>query len=161
MPPQMLELVRADCEQLLASTTSTAELATHISSKVCPPCMQRCTVYKLASPVRTQVRCLDTAQNSVSAVLSKISLILDCSSAISGVQSAMQAEVRPALRNTAKQWLLPLRWSVAVNARAGLPACLFLGLGSSTAGGAGHGHWGLHAPPVRGARRTHSYKGTK
>jgi hypothetical protein len=31
---QMLELVRADCEQLLASASSTAELATRISGKV-------------------------------------------------------------------------------------------------------------------------------
>lgn len=69
----MLELVRADCEQMLSSVAGTASLAEHISSKV---------------------RRLDTVQSRASAVVAKIDLVLDRTNCINGVQSAMEAEVR-------------------------------------------------------------------
>lgn len=72
VPSQMLELVRADCEQMLSSVSSTASLAEHISSKV---------------------RRLDTVQARVSAVTAKIDLVLDRTNCINGVQSAMESEV--------------------------------------------------------------------
>ncbi|KAL6746871.1 component of oligomeric golgi complex 4 [Haematococcus lacustris] len=68
---ETLELVHADCEQLLGSAQSTAELANHISSKV---------------------RRLDTVQTNVAAVLKKVGLILDRTACIDGVQAAMEAE---------------------------------------------------------------------
>lgn len=68
----MLELIHADCEQLLGSVRSTAELADHISGKV---------------------RRLDTVQSRVAAVLSRVGLILDRTACINGVQAAMEAEV--------------------------------------------------------------------
>ncbi|GFR44918.1 hypothetical protein Agub_g6003, partial [Astrephomene gubernaculifera] len=68
---ETLELVRADCEQLLQSVHGTAQLADNISSKV---------------------RQLDLVQGRVQAVLTKINLILDRTNCINGVQSAMEAE---------------------------------------------------------------------
>ncbi|EFJ43661.1 component of oligomeric golgi complex 4 [Volvox carteri f. nagariensis] len=68
---ETLELVRADCEQLLQSVQGTAQLADNISSKV---------------------RQLDLVQGRVQSVLSKINLILDRTNCINGVQSAMEAE---------------------------------------------------------------------
>uniref|UniRef100_A0A7S3RBF0 Conserved oligomeric Golgi complex subunit 4 n=1 Tax=Dunaliella tertiolecta TaxID=3047 RepID=A0A7S3RBF0_DUNTE len=66
-----LEVVRADCEQLLGSAKSTAELADHISGKV---------------------RRLDLAQTRVNEVLESINLILDRTACINGVQAAMDSE---------------------------------------------------------------------
>ncbi|KAF5839440.1 hypothetical protein DUNSADRAFT_725 [Dunaliella salina] len=66
-----LEVVRADSEQLLGSAKSTAELADHISGKV---------------------RRLDLAQTRVNEVLESISLILDRTACINGVQAAMDSE---------------------------------------------------------------------
>ncbi|KAG2447879.1 hypothetical protein HYH02_007335 [Chlamydomonas schloesseri] len=68
---ETLELVRADCEQLLQSVQGTAQLADHISSKV---------------------RQLDLVQGRVQSVLNKINLILDRTNCINGVQSAMETE---------------------------------------------------------------------
>ncbi|KXZ41619.1 hypothetical protein GPECTOR_358g126 [Gonium pectorale] len=68
---ETLELVRADCEQLLQSVQSTAQLADSISSKV---------------------RQLDLVQGRVQGVLNKINLILDRTNCINGVQSAMETE---------------------------------------------------------------------
>ncbi|MEW5307113.1 MAG: hypothetical protein WDW36_009530 [Sanguina aurantia] len=66
-----LEVVHADCEQLLSSVAGTAQMAEHISSKV---------------------RRLDLAQQRVSASLARVNLILDRSACIAGVQSAMDNE---------------------------------------------------------------------
>ncbi|GIL67932.1 hypothetical protein Vafri_21202, partial [Volvox africanus] len=68
---ETLELVRADCEQLLQSVQGTAQLADNISSKV---------------------RQLDLVQGRVQGVLNKINLILDRTNCINGVQSAMETE---------------------------------------------------------------------
>ena len=70
---QMLELVHADCEQLLSSVHNTAQLADHISSKV---------------------RRLDLVQTRVQDTLGKINLILDRTNCINGVQAAMDSEVK-------------------------------------------------------------------
>lgn len=72
-PAQTLELVSADCEQLLSSVQGTASLAEHISCKV---------------------RRLDTVQGRVADTLGVINLILDRTSCINGVQAAMESEVR-------------------------------------------------------------------
>lgn len=68
---ETLELVHADCEQLLAGVQGTAQLATRISSKV---------------------RTLDLAQTRVQDALGKIKAILDRTNCINGVQAAMEAE---------------------------------------------------------------------
>uniref|UniRef100_A0A7S0RYR1 Conserved oligomeric Golgi complex subunit 4 n=1 Tax=Chlamydomonas leiostraca TaxID=1034604 RepID=A0A7S0RYR1_9CHLO len=68
---ETLELVHADCEQLLSSAQGTAQLASNISSKV---------------------RRLDTAQTRVNDVLGQINLILDRTAAINGVTAALEAE---------------------------------------------------------------------
>lgn len=75
---ETLELVRADCEQLLTSVHGTAHLADHISSKV---------------------RQLNTVQERVQSVLGKISLILDRTNCLNGVQSAMETEDYEAAAN--------------------------------------------------------------
>jgi hypothetical protein len=67
----MLELIHADSEQLLAGVHSTAQLAERISGKV---------------------RRLDTAQTRVQETLGRINLILDRTSCINGVQTAMDQE---------------------------------------------------------------------
>jgi hypothetical protein len=67
----MLELIHADSEQLVSSVQSTAQLAERISGKV---------------------RRLDTAQTRVQDTLGRINLILDRTSCINGVQSAMEHE---------------------------------------------------------------------
>ncbi|GBF96968.1 hypothetical protein Rsub_09048 [Raphidocelis subcapitata] len=65
---EMLELVRADAEQLLGSVASTASAADAIGARV---------------------RRLDTAQSRVRAALALVDLILDRTSCVSGVQGAM------------------------------------------------------------------------
>lgn len=65
---QMLELVHADSEQLLASIQSTAQLADQISSKV---------------------RHLDHLQTRVQGTLSLVNLILERTNCVSGVQQAL------------------------------------------------------------------------
>ncbi|KAG1668624.1 hypothetical protein FOA52_001493 [Chlamydomonas sp. UWO 241] len=68
---ETLELVHADCEQLLLGVQGTSQLATHISTKV---------------------RTLDLAQSRVTETLEKIKAILDRTNCINGVQAAMDAE---------------------------------------------------------------------
>ncbi|KAI8468195.1 MAG: component of oligomeric golgi complex 4 [Monoraphidium minutum] len=67
---EMLELVRADAEALLGSVQATATAADRIGGRV---------------------RRLDATQGRVQAALSLVGLILDRTSCVSGVQSAMQA----------------------------------------------------------------------
>lgn len=67
---QMLELVRADAEQLFNSVQSTAQHADRIGSRV---------------------RRLDLQQGNVSETLDLINLILDRTHCVSGVQQAMAA----------------------------------------------------------------------
>lgn len=67
----MLELARADAEQLLGSVQSTAQLADRIGSRV---------------------RSLDLQQSNVTETLDLISLILDRTHCVSGVQQAMAAQ---------------------------------------------------------------------
>ena len=68
---QVLELVHADSEQLLTGVAATAQLAERISS---------------------HVRRLDATQGRVQETLRVISLILERTTCIAGVQSAMAAE---------------------------------------------------------------------
>lgn len=67
----MLELARADAEQLFKSVQSTAQLADHIGGRV---------------------RRLDQQQSNVTETLDLINLILDRTHCVSGVQQAMTAQ---------------------------------------------------------------------
>eukprot|EP00878_Enallax_costatus_P016453 GHUV01017258.1.p1 GENE.GHUV01017258.1~~GHUV01017258.1.p1 ORF type:complete len:570 (+),score=170.72 GHUV01017258.1:179-1888(+) len=68
---EMLELARADAEQLFKSVQSTAQLADRIGSRV---------------------RCLDQQQSNVTETLDLINLILDRTHCVRGVQQAMAAQ---------------------------------------------------------------------
>jgi hypothetical protein len=68
---QVLELVRADSDQMAASVRSTCTLAEHVSGKV---------------------RELDMAQSRVQDAITRINAIVDRTSCIEGVKTALEAE---------------------------------------------------------------------
>jgi hypothetical protein len=67
----MLELARADAEQLVNGVQPTAAMADRIGSRV---------------------KCLDQQQNNVTATLELIHLVLDRARCVSGVQQAMSSQ---------------------------------------------------------------------